>query len=76
MWLHQNSIKNPICDDEVVRQRRAEIRRLLERLRKCDTEWTACKGTSRAQGRWLMHTLCTQNCSAAFELLLVGGQIN
>jgi hypothetical protein len=58
---YQNPIETAIG---VVRRAKSRFPRLLERLRKRETEWTVWKGTSRAQGRRPMHTRGTQNCSA------------
>src|SRR5262245_45417216 len=50
--LYQNRIKT-LSETAigVVRRAKSRFPRLLERLRKRETEWTVWKGTSRAQGR-------------------------
>src|SRR5215469_1602153 len=50
--LYQNRIKT-LSETAigVVRQAKSRFPRLLERLRKRDTEWTVWKGTSRTKGR-------------------------
>ena len=49
---YQNCIKRPSeTGIGVVRRAKSRFPRLLERLRKRETEWTVWKGTSRAQGR-------------------------
>jgi hypothetical protein len=49
--LYQNPIKTlSEAAIGVVRRAKSRFPRLLERLRKCETEWTVWKGASRAQG--------------------------